>query len=111
MNTEMQIIWKELLEDLPKAVMLWQFAVIGASVFGAWLITRWFRSYVMMQVTANWKVGVEGLSRVLFPLSSLVLVYIGSYVLSQWQHVSLLVLTVNLLWAMAAIRLCVYGMR
>ena len=111
MNTEMQIIWKELLEDLPMAVMLWQFAVIGASVFGAWLITRWFRSYVMMQVTANWKVGVEGLSRVLFPLSSLVLVYIGSYVLSQWQHVSLLVLTVNLLWAMAAIRLCVYGMR
>ncbi|MFZ9642186.1 MAG: mechanosensitive ion channel family protein [Candidatus Methylopumilus sp.] len=111
MNTEMQIIWKELLEDLPKAVMLWQFAVIGASVFGAWLITRWFRSYVMMQVTANWKVGVEGLSRVLFPLSSLVLVYIGSYVLSQWQHVSLLVLTVNLLWAMAAIRLCVYGLR
>jgi small-conductance mechanosensitive channel len=111
MNTEMQIIWKELLEDLPKAVMLWQFAVIGASVLGAWLITRWFRSYVMMQVKANWKVGVEGLSRVLFPLSSLILVYIGSYVLSQWQHVSLLVLTVNLLWAMAAIRLCVYGMR
>jgi small-conductance mechanosensitive channel len=47
----------------------------------------------------------------MFPLASLVFVYIGSYVLSQWQHVSLLVLTVNLLWATVAIRLCIYGMR
>ena len=29
MNGEMQLLWSELLEDLPKAVMLWQFAVIG----------------------------------------------------------------------------------
>jgi small-conductance mechanosensitive channel len=41
----------------------------------------------------------------------LAFIYLGKYLLVQWQHVSLLILAVNLLWAMAAIRLCVYGMR
>lgn len=111
MNTEMHLIWSELLEDLPKAVMLWQFVVIGASLATAWVLSGMVRSYVMAHSHDSWKVGIGGFNRVLFPLSSLVLIYIGSYVLSQWQHVSLLVLTVNLLWAMVAIRLSIYGMR
>jgi small-conductance mechanosensitive channel len=111
MNTEMHLIWSELLEDLPKASMLWQFAVIGASLATAWVLSGMARSYVMTHSPGSWKVGIGGFNRVLFPLSSLVLVYIGSYVLSQWQHVSLLVVTINLLWAMVAIRLCIYGMR
>ena len=111
MNTEMHLIWSELLEDLPKAVMLWQFAVIGASLATAWILSGMARSYVMSHAPDSWKVGIGGFNRVMFPLASLVFVYIGSYVLSQWQHVSLLVLTVNLLWAMVAIRLCIYGMR
>jgi small-conductance mechanosensitive channel len=111
MNTEMHLIWSELLEDLPKASMLWQFTVIGASLATAWVLSGMARSYVMTHSPGSWKVGIGGFNRVLFPLSSLVLVYIGSYVLSQWQHVSLLVVTINLLWAMVAIRLCIYGMR
>ena len=47
----------------------------------------------------------------LFPLSSLSFVYIGSFVLHHWQHVSLLTLVIKLMWAMAAIRLCVYALR
>lgn len=111
MNTEIHLIWSELLEDLPKASMLWQIAVIAASLATAWILSGFARSYVMSHSPDSWKVGIGGFSRVLFPLSSLVLIYIGSYVLGQWQHVSLLVLTVNLLWAMVAIRLCIYGMR
>ena len=111
MNTEMQLIWRELLEDLPKAIMLWQFAVIGASITAAWVVSGLLRAYVMSHAPESWKIGIGGFNRVLFPLSSLVFIYIGKYILSQWQHVSLLVLSVNLLWAMAAIRLCVYGMR
>ena len=110
MNTEMHLIWSELLEDLPKAVMLWQFAVIGASLAIAWILSGMTRSYGMSHAPESWKVGIGGFNRVMFPLASLVFVYIGSYVLSQWQHVSLLVLTVNLLWATVAIRLCIYGM-
>lgn len=111
MNTEMHFIWSELLEDLPKAVMLWQFIVIGASFATAWVVSRMVRQNMTVNSPDSWKVGIDGLNRIIFPLSSLVLVYIGSYVLSKWQHVSLLVLSINLLWAMVAIRLCVYGMR
>jgi len=111
MNTEMHLVWSELLEDLHKAAMLWQFAVIAGSLAIAWVLSGLTRSYVMTHSPDSWKIGVDGFNRVLFPLSSLVLVYMGSYILSQWQHVSLLVLSVNLLWAMVAIRLCVYGMR
>ena len=111
MNTEMHLLWSELLEDLPKAVMLWQFAVIAASLATAWILTGLSRSYVKLHAPESWKIGIGGFNRVMFPLFSLVLVYIGSYVLSQLQHVSLLVLTVNVLWAMVAIRLSVYGLR
>lgn len=111
MNTEMQLIWRELLDDLPKATMYWQLLVIGASIAAAWLMSGLLRAYVMSHAPGGWKVGIGGFNRVLFPLSSLVFIYIGKYVLIQWQHVSLLILSVNLLWAMAAIRLCVYGMR
>jgi small-conductance mechanosensitive channel len=111
MNTEMQLIWRELLDDLPKATMYWQLLVIGASIAVALLMSGLLRAYVMSHAPGGWKVGIGGFNRVLFPLSSLVFIYIGKYVLIQWQHVSLLILSVNLLWAMAAIRLCVYGMR
>ena len=111
MNTEMQTLWTELLEDLTKTVMFWQLAVIAASLASAWLLSGLIRAYAKANAPESWKIGIGGFNRVLFPLSSLAFIYLGKYLLVQWQHVSLLILAVNLLWAMAAIRLCVYGMR
>ena len=111
MNTEMQTLWTELLEDLTKTVMFWQLAVIAASLTSAWLLSGLISAYAKANATESWKIGIGGFNRVLFPLSSLAFIYLGKYLLVQWQHVSLLILAVNLLWAMAAIRLCVYGMR
>ncbi len=111
MNTEMQWVWRELLQDSTNVVMLWQLAVIAASLFSAWTISGLLRAYVMRNAHQTWKIGVGGFNRVLFPLSSLLFVHIGSYILEHWQHVSLLVLVIKLLWAMAAIRLAVYALR
>jgi small-conductance mechanosensitive channel len=111
MNTEMQTLWTELLEDLTKTVMFWQLAVIAASLTSAWLLSGLISAYAKANAPESWKIGIGGFNRVLFPLSSLAFIYLGKYLLVQWQHVSLLILAVNLLWAMAAIRLCVYGMR
>ena len=111
MNTEMQTLWTELLEDLTKTVIFWQLAVIAASLASAWLLSGLIRAYAKANAPESWKIGIGGFNRVLFPLSSLAFIYLGKYLLVQWQHVSLLILAVNLLWAMAAIRLCVYGMR
>ncbi len=111
MNTEMQWVWRELVEDSTNVVMLWQLAVIVASLFSAWTISGLLRAYVMRSAPETWKIGIGGFNRVLFPLSSLLFVHIGSYILEHWQHVSLLVLVIKLLWAMAAIRLAVYALR
>jgi small-conductance mechanosensitive channel len=111
MNTEMQTLWTELLEDLTTTVMFWQLAVIAASLASAWLLSGLIRAYAKANAPESWKIGIGGFNRVLFPLSSLAFIYLGKYLLVQWQHVSLIILAVNLLWAMAAIRLCVYGMR
>lgn len=111
MNGEMQLVWTELLQDLSSAAILWQLAVIAASLASAWLMSGLLRAYVMAHAQESWKVGIGGFNRVLFPLSSLSFVYIGSFVLHHWQHISLLTLVINLMWAMAAIRLCVYALR
>ena len=111
MNGEMQLVWSELLDDLPKAAMLWQFAVIAASLASAWVLSGLLRAYVMRHAQESWKVSIGGFNRVLFPLSSLTFIYIASFALHHWQHVSLLMLVMKLLWAMAAIRLAVYVLR
>jgi len=111
MNGEMQLVWAELLQDFSSAAILWQLAIIAASLSAAWLISGLLRAYVMTHAQESWKVGIGGFNRVLFPLSSLSFVYIGSFVLHHWQHVSLLTLVIKLMWAMAAIRLCVYALR
>jgi small-conductance mechanosensitive channel len=111
MNGEMQLVWTELLSDLSSAAILWQLAVIAASCASAWIISGLLRAYVMKHTQESWKVGIGGFNRVLFPLSSVTFVYIGMLVLQHWQHISLLTLVTKLLWAMAAIRLVVYGLR
>lgn len=65
----------------------------------------------MQQAPETWKVGIGGVNRVLFPLSTLFFVSIGSLVLSNWQHTSMLKLAGTLLVAMAVIRLVVYALR
>ena len=111
MNSEINVIWQELLTDLSTAVIVWQLGVVVASLLLAWSINGLLRAYVMRHAPETWKVGIGGINRVLFPLSSLVFVYIGKLVLNHWQHTSILKLAVTLLLAMAAIRLAVYALR
>ncbi len=111
MNGEMQFLWTELIEDLSNGSILWQLAVLASSLASAWLVSGLLRAYVMKHAQESWKVGIGGFNRVLFPLSSVTFVYIGKFALQHWQHISLLTLATKLLWAMAAIRLAVYGLR
>ena len=54
---------------------------------------------------------VEGINRVLFPLTALSIVWLAKIFLSKLQHTSLLALASNLLLAMAVIRLVVFVLR
>jgi small-conductance mechanosensitive channel len=111
MNPEIQLIWQEILSDFSKPAALWQAAIILGACLIAWMLNGALRAYVMRHAPENWKLGIGGINRVLFPVTTLVLVLTGKAVLSYWQHTSLLHLAANLLVAMAVIRLIVYAIR
>ena len=111
MNSEIQIIWQEVMQDLATPAALWQVVIIVSACVVAWVINGALRAYVMRHAPENWKLAIGGINRVLFPLSTLVIVLIGKLILANWQHTSLLHLASTLLFAMAIIRLIVYSIR
>lgn len=111
MNPEMSLIWQELQSGSNTPALHWQVSVIALGLLLAWSVNGILRTYVMRRAAERWKVGIGGINRVLFPLSSLIFVYCGYLLLSHWQDVSLLKLAMTLLLAMAVIRLVVYALR
>lgn len=111
MNNEIFLIWQEIQTDLSTSVVLWQLAVIAAAVAAAWMFNGALRQYVMDNAPYHWKIAIGSINRVLFPLTSLVIIVIGRGILANWQHVGLLQLASRLFLAMAAIRLIVYLIR
>jgi small-conductance mechanosensitive channel len=111
MTNENLIIWNELIADLSTPAVIWQAAIVAFALIAAWMMNGALRKYVMEHAPEKWKLGIGSINRVLFPLSSLIIVWIGQLVLSGWQHTSLLHLASRLLLAMAAIRLIVYFLR
>jgi small-conductance mechanosensitive channel len=111
MNQNIQLFWQEILADISTPVALWQLAIIIAACGIAWAINGALRAYVMRYAPENLKLGIGGVNRVLFPLSTLIFVQIGKLVLGHWQHTNLLQLASTLLLAMAVIRLAVYAVR
>lgn len=111
MNQEIHIIWQEVLQDISTSVASWQLGIIGASLVIAWLINGALHAYVMRHAPKEWKMGIGSINRLLFPLSTLIMVQMGKLVLSHWQHTSILHLASTLLVAMAVIRLLVYAIR
>ena len=111
MNNELQLICQEIQADMATYVMLWQAALIIIAIVTAWMINGALRNYVMQRAPEHWKLAIGSINRVLFPLSSLVLVLFSQLILSGWQHTGLLQLASRLLLAMAFIRLVVYLVR
>jgi small-conductance mechanosensitive channel len=111
MNQDIDFIWQEIIADISTPAAMWQLAIILGACITAWAINGALRAYVMRYAPENWKLGIGGVNRVLFPLSTLIFVLIGKSVLVYWQHTSLLHLASRLLLAMAAIRLVVYAVR
>jgi len=112
MNNDIQQIWHEIQGDMSTTVMVWQLAIIFVAVIAAWLVNGVLRNYVMRRAPEeHWKLAIGSINRMLFPLSTLLFVLIGQFILSGWQHTGLLQLANRLFLAMAAIRLIVYFVR
>lgn len=111
MNAEVNLIWQELQSGSHTPLLFWQLGIIAGSLLLAWSVNGILRAYVMRRAPEGWKVGIGGINRVLFPLTSLVFVYLAHAILSNWHDASLLKLAMTLLLAMAMIRLVVYALR
>lgn len=101
----------EIWSDLRTETMLWQLAVLVASLILAWAINKLLGREIMKNAQDAWKVGIGGIKRIVFPLTALALTTMGRIALAHWQHTGVLKLASTLLAAMALIRLVVYLLR
>jgi small-conductance mechanosensitive channel len=111
MNSELHLIWQEILSDLSSRVVLWQLFAIAVSVGLAWVINRSYKGRVLQRSTDTYKSAVGGFNRILFPISALVFLWLAKIILKAWMHVGLLQLATKLFLAMAVVRLLVYAIR
>lgn len=111
MSPEFQHVWQEVLADITTPAAAWQLALIAIALFSAYSMNDVLRSYVARRMIPEQKLAIGSVNRVLFPLSSFVLIWMAKLILSGSQHVSMLEIASKLLLAMAAIRLIVYAMR
>ena len=100
----------DLLSNLEQAAILWQLALLAISLVLAWGVSRLLKDRVPKPEGLS-KVSLGGISRVMFPLTALLLVLIGKTVLKNWYSVNLLDIVVSLLFALALIRLVIYILR
>ncbi|MPS49236.1 mechanosensitive ion channel domain-containing protein [Methylobacillus sp.] len=109
MNSTIFHVWQELANDFSSAAVLWQLAIIVSSLLVAWSINSMQRARLASSNAHYAAIG--GITRVLFPISSLVMVLLGQLVIGHWYSTSLLALASRLLIAMVVIRLAVYVLR
>jgi small-conductance mechanosensitive channel len=111
MMNDLQQWWPEILADLGSADMYWQLLLIALSILFARLAANLLLASVTKHTVVDWQMGLGGLKRALFPLLSLVLLYIAQQILHIWCHTSLISLAISAFWALAIIRLAVYLLR
>lgn len=107
----MNALWQAITAYFTNPEILWQITIIAISLLTAWSINGLLRAYVMRHAGERWKVGIEGINRILFPVTSLILVWLGQVALNSWQPTRILGIAITLLVAMAVIRLLVYALR
>jgi hypothetical protein len=105
----------ELWDDIQKPAIFWQVGVLVVCLLMAGLIARQVKAVLHRRQSGDLGyvrgAGEEGLRRVVFPLSALLLVALARVTLERWHHVNLLKLAVPLLMAMAVISLTVHALK
>lgn len=115
-ENEIARLLTDLWGDMQRPAILWQVgALLMCLTIGA-LLARQVRAVLSRHYSADpahvRSAGEEGLRRVVFPLTALVLVIVARTILDHWHyHVNLLKLAVPLLLAMAVIRLTVQALK
>jgi ABC-type Mn2+/Zn2+ transport system permease subunit len=86
-NREFQSLLQNLITDVQEASVLWQIAVLVASLGLAWLFQRQFERRVRIPSESKSRalnISVRSMGRLLFPLLALALVIPGRWLLGYW---------------------------
>jgi small-conductance mechanosensitive channel len=115
-NNEFHSLLQNLIANAQEIIVLWQIAVVLASLGLAWLLQRQLGKRMASRVKAGatldvLNISARSMSRLMFPLFALVLVVAGKWALSHWYTTHLLNVTIPLLFALALIRVTVYALR
>jgi small-conductance mechanosensitive channel len=112
-TAEIHSLLLDLWADLHSLKILWQVGVLALCIaVGLFLGLRYHRRVLSkVPLDGTQTLGIGSVQRLMFPLSTLVLVVIGKNVLRFWQKTPLLDVATTLLLAMALIRMAIYAMR
>jgi small-conductance mechanosensitive channel len=115
-DTEIHSLITGLFADLQNVDFLWEIGVFAVSLAAAWWVSRALRSRIVVGPSADpdarLKIGMGGLNRVIFPLSALLFLVLGRFVLHRFvPAVNLLNVMIPLLFSWMLVRLVVYVLR
>jgi small-conductance mechanosensitive channel len=112
-DNEFQSLLRNLITDAQEVSVLWQLAVLFASLGLAWLLQWQFKQRIASQVgpSGPLNISVNSMSRLMFPFFALALVIPARWALDHWYSTHLLNIVVPLLFALALIRVTVYMLR
>lgn len=112
MDNDINILWKEIVQDLSTVSALWQLLVIGVILTVSGLLNLHLRRQIQAgRVNVVYKMLLGGIERLFFPFVAFLLMLTSRLVLQQWMHVGLLKLGARMLLAMVIIRSVVYILR
>jgi len=112
-SSEFQALLLDLWANLHSINILWQLGVLAACITIGWLISRQYDQRVRSHAPTDstQALGIGGMQRLMFPVTTLLLVLVARAVMGIWQSTPLLKVAATLLLAMALVRLAIYVMR
>jgi small-conductance mechanosensitive channel len=113
MNSQFIDSLSDFWDDLHDINVLWQIGTIAICIALAWGLARLLRRNIAPEHVQQRMVrlGVESVSRVMWPLLALLLIAIAKPILARWHHVNLLRVAIPLIGSFALIRFAFYVMR
>ena len=114
-QSEISLLLTGLFEDLQHGVIVWQVGVLTLSLLAAWHLARRLRIDLLTAARADLegtlRIGVGGMNREVFPVTALLILLAGRWILHYFQPVHLLDIAIPLVMAMVVIRAVVYLLR
>jgi small-conductance mechanosensitive channel len=112
MDNDINILWKEIVQDLSTVSALWQLFVFGVILGVSGLLNWHLRKQIEAgKVNTVYKMLLGGIERLFFPFVAFLLLVVARYSLEGFMHVGLLRLAARMLLAMVIIRSLVYVLR